>query len=392
MPRTNNERNTDKPIKVGITQGDINGIGYEVIIKTFQDPRIIQMFTPVVYGSSKVASYHRKTLSVTDFNFNLIKNPDQANPRRPNIVNCVNKEVKIELGKSTPIAGELSLLALEQAVNDLKKGKIETLVTAPINKQNIQSSVFDFPGHTEYLARRFETKDYLMLMVSRELRIGVVTGHIPLKNVPEVLNTDLILNKISILNKSLIRDFSIRKPRIAVLGLNPHASDNGLLGKEEGEIIKPAIDQANKENMLVFGPYPADGFFGSDTFKQFDGIIAMYHDQGLVPFKTLSFGNGVNYTAGLPIVRTSPDHGTAYSIAGKNKASESSMREAVYLAVDIFRNRQLHDEIAQKPLDISLEDLQNNQNTDEEVSEANGSQPNNNNRNNRHSRENNNHK
>ncbi|MCF8303413.1 MAG: 4-hydroxythreonine-4-phosphate dehydrogenase PdxA [Bacteroidales bacterium] len=373
MPRNNNdEHNTEKLIKVGITHGDVNGIGYEVIIKAFQDPRIIQMYTPIVYGASKVASYHRKTLSVGDFTFNLIKSPEQAHPRKPNIINCVNTEVKIELGKSTAIAGELSLLALEQAVNDLKKNKIDVLVTAPINKKNIQTSGFDFPGHTEYLARRFETEDYLMLMVSKQLRIGVVTGHIPINQVPEAINKDLILQKIKIMNHSLIRDFNIRKPRIAILGLNPHAGDEGLLGKEEQEIIKPAIDQANEENMLAFGPYPADGFFGSDTFGQFDGILAMYHDQGLIPFKTMSFDSGVNFTAGLPIVRTSPAHGTAYSIAGKNQASESSMREAVYLAVDIYSNRELHDEINRKPLNVSLEELQNNQNNHEAEEEQAG--------------------
>ena len=351
----------DKKIKVGITHGDINGIGYEVIIKSFIDPRIFDIFTPVVYGVSKVASYHRKTLNINDFSFNLIKKPEYANPKRPNIINCYDREVKIELGKSTPTAGELSLLALEAAINSLKKNEIDVLVTAPINKKNIQTKGFNFHGHTEYLAKRFDINKFLMLMISENMRIGVITGHIPLKDVSGKLSENLILDKLDIFNKSLIKDFNIRKPTIAVLGLNPHASDDGLMGKEEKEIIIPAIKKAFDENILAYGPYSADGFFGATTYSQFDGILAMYHDQAMIPFKTLSFGNGVNFTAGLPYVRTSPSHGTAYEIAGKNQASPDSFRQAIYLAIDIYKNRQIYEELNKNPLKIITTDQNNSQ-------------------------------
>ncbi len=322
------------------------------IIKTFLDQRILELFTPIVYGSSKIASYHRKSLNISDFSFNIIKRPELANPKRPNIYNIFEREVKIDLGKSTKIAGELSLLSLEEATKDLQNKLIDVLVTGPINKSNIQSSSFDFPGHTEYLSKKFNAKDYLMLMVSDEMRIGTITGHIPLKDVASALTTELILEKIKILNKSLIQDFTIRKPKIAILGLNPHASDESLHGKEEEEIIIPAIKKASDQNILVYGPYPADGFFGSPNFNKFDGILAMYHDQALIPFKTLSYRNGVNYTAGLPIVRTSPAHGTAYDLAGKDSASPDSFRNALYLACDIYKNRALHKELNMDPLGI----------------------------------------
>lgn len=338
-----------KPV-VGITHGDINSISYEIIIKTFVDNRIFELLTPVVYGSSKVASYHRKTLNVSDFTFNLIKRADTANPKRANIVNINDQEVKIDLGKSTQLAGELALLSLETAIEDLKKKYLDVLVTAPINKKNIQSKDFHFPGHTEYLANKFGVTDYLMLMVSNSLRIGVITGHIPLREVINQLSEELILKKIKILNQSLLQDFGIQSPRIAILGLNPHAGDEGLLGKEEAEIIKPAIDKANEQGIRTFGPFPADGFFGSSSFTQFDGILAMYHDQGMLPFKALSFESGVNFTAGLPIIRTSPAHGTAYEIAGKDIASPNSFREAVYLACDIFNNRREYELITANPL------------------------------------------
>ena len=340
-------------IKVGITHGDINGIGYEVIIKALADNRILEMCTPIVYGSSKVASYHRKSLNINDFSFNLIKKADQANPKRPNIINVHDKDVKIDLGLSTPEAGELSLLALEAAVEDLKNKQIDVLVTAPINKKNIQSGTFHFPGHTEYLADKFGVSDFLMLMISDQTRIGVVTGHIPLSEVPKVITEELILNKLKIMNESLLKDFGIRKPRIAVLGMNPHAGDDGLIGIEEKTIIVPAIEKAFSSGILAFGPFPADGFFGSNNFTKFDGILAMYHDQGLIPFKTISFESGVNFTAGLPFVRTSPAHGTAYDIAGKDMASPDSLRAAMYLACDIFNNRMMHDELNANPLVIS---------------------------------------
>ena len=337
-------------IRIGITHGDVNSIGYEIIIKTLQDQRLMENYTIIVYGSSKVASYHRKTLNINDFNFNLIKRADGAHPRRPNIINIHEEEVKIDLGKSTPVAGEQALLALEMATDDLIKKNFDVLVTAPINKKNIQSPTFDFPGHTEYLAKKFNATDYLMLMVNRTIKIGVITGHIPLQRVSEVLTQDLIIRKIRILHQSLVRDFGILKPRIAILALNPHASDDGLIGDEEGRIIIPAIEKAFDEDILVFGPYPADGFFGASNFHKFDGVLAMYHDQGMLPFKLLSFEDGVNFTAGLPYVRTSPAHGTAYDLAGKNEANPESFRNAVYLACDIYNNRMAYDELQSSSL------------------------------------------
>ncbi|HOI86694.1 MAG TPA: 4-hydroxythreonine-4-phosphate dehydrogenase PdxA [Lentimicrobium sp.] len=349
--------NEKKPV-VGITHGDINSISYEVIIKSFIDNRIFELLTPVVYGSSKVASYHRKMLNVSEFNFNLIKKADAANPKRANIVNINDQEIRIELGKSTQIAGELALLSLEAAVEDLKKGLIDVLVTAPINKQNIQSKNFHFPGHTEYLASRFGATDDLMLMVSNKLRIGMATGHIPLREVPGALTEELLLRKIGILHQSLLQDFAIRSPRIALLGLNPHAGDNGLLGEEEQRVIKPAIDKAFAEGKLVFGPFPADGFFGSGNYTQFDGILAMFHDQGMLPFKAFSFDSGVNYTAGLPVIRTSPAHGTAYELAGKDMASPDSFRAALYLACDIYNNRRMYADITANPLHVSKQETE----------------------------------
>jgi 4-hydroxythreonine-4-phosphate dehydrogenase len=339
-------------VVVGITHGDFNGIGYEVIIKTLHDQRMLEFLTPVIYGASKVASYHRKVLGVNDFNFNLIKNASAANPKRPNIVNCHDEEVKIELGKSTDIAGKLAYEALEQACEDIISGAIDVMVTAPINKKNIQSDNFHFPGHTEYLTGKFGADDSLMLMVSNKIRIGVVSGHVPLRDVPGTITQELILSKLTILDETLKRDFNISRPRIALLGLNPHAGDHGLLGKEEQEIIIPAIQTAFDQGILAYGPYAADGFFGSSTFKSFDGILAMYHDQGLVPFKAMSFESGVNYTAGLPYIRTSPAHGTAYEIAGKNEASPESMRAAIFLAADIYRNRTQYDAMNKNPLEI----------------------------------------
>jgi len=344
-------------IKIGITHGDINGIGYEIIIKSLSLSYIQEQCIPVVYGSSKVASYHRKTVDIKDFNFNLIKNAEQAKEKRANIVNVFDEEVKIDLGLSTEIAGKLALMSLEHAVEDIKKNHIDVIVTAPINKSNIQSEQFHFPGHTEYLAEKFSTKNYLMLMVADKLRIGTVTGHIPLKDVAEQINKEIILNKLQILNKSLIEDFAIRKPKIAVLSLNPHAGDCGLLGKEENDIITPAINEAFDKNIMAFGPFPADGFFGSSDYKKYDAILSMYHDQGLIPFKTMAFDAGVNYTAGLPVVRTSPAHGTAYDIAGKDLASPDSFKEAILLAIEIFKNRKHYKDLNANPLKFSnLED------------------------------------
>ncbi|PKP01385.1 MAG: 4-hydroxythreonine-4-phosphate dehydrogenase PdxA [Bacteroidetes bacterium HGW-Bacteroidetes-9] len=355
MNRTSEQDN--RPI-VGITHGDINSISYEIIIKSFVDNRIFELLTPVIYGSSKVASYHRKTLNVSDFSFNLIKRSDTPNPKRANIININDLEIKIDLGKSTTVAGELALVALEAAIEDLKKNHIDVLVTSPINKKNIQSKEFHFPGHTEYLANKFGSTDYLMLMVSNNLRIGVITGHIPLREVPEHLTEELILQKVKILNHSLLQDFGIRSPRIAILGLNPHAGDEDLIGKEESQVIKPAIEKAIELGMKVFGPFPADGFFGSPAYTQFDGILAMYHDQGMLPFKTLAFNSGVNFTAGLPIIRTSPAHGTAYEIAGKDMASPDSFRAALYLACDIFNNRREYMAMSANPLQPAKQEVE----------------------------------
>jgi 4-hydroxythreonine-4-phosphate dehydrogenase len=337
-------------IRLGITHGDINGISYEVIIKSLADSRILEMCTPIVYGSPKVAAYHRKTLDTELFSFNHIQSAKEANSKRINIINCVDEEIRVELGKSTKQAGEAAYLALEAAVRDLKSGDIQVVVTGPINKENIQSENFNFPGHTEYFAKEFGVKDYLMLMVSDILKVGVVTGHIPISQVAENITKVKILNNIRLLHKTFLEDFSIRKPRIAVLGLNPHAGDGGVIGSEEQSIIIPAIKQANDEGIIVLGPYPADGFFGSGEFKKFDVILAMFHDQGLIPFKSIAFESGVNYTAGLPIIRTSPGHGTAYGIAGTGTASEESFRNALYLAVDLFENRKRYKELSKDPL------------------------------------------
>ncbi|SDC48652.1 4-hydroxythreonine-4-phosphate dehydrogenase PdxA [Williamwhitmania taraxaci] len=344
---------SEERVRVGITQGDINGIGYEVIIKALQDARINDFCTPIVYGSPKVAAYHRKAVNVESFIFNPVKDVDEANPRRSNLINVMDDNVRVDIGKSTPMGGQGSILSLEAAVADLKAGKIDVIVTAPINKNNVQTDTFHFPGHTEYFAKSFDCDDALMLMVSDVLKIGVVTGHIPLEKVSESITMEVILKKLTILNKTLIQDFGIRKPRIAVLGLNPHSGDNGLLGKEEIDVIIPALETARNKGILALGPYPADGFFGSEGFSKFDAVLAMYHDQGLIPFKSMVFDEGVNFTAGLPIIRTSPVHGTAYEIAGKDEANANSFRSAIYLACDLFNNRKLHKEISANPLKTS---------------------------------------
>jgi 4-hydroxythreonine-4-phosphate dehydrogenase len=339
-----------KTILAGISHGDINGIGYEVIIKALSDPMINDVCTPIVYGSPKVAAYHRKALNVNNFSFNNIRTPEEAHLKRANMINCLDDNIRVELGKSTQQGGEAALISLENAVQDLIKGKIQVLVTAPIDKHNIQSKDFQFTGHTDYLKARAGVDEVLMFMISESVKIGVATDHVPLRKVPELITASLLIKKLRLMNQSLILDFGIRKPRIAVLGLNPHAGDNSLLGTEEAEIIAPAVLQSQKEGILVFGPFPADGFFGAGSFSKFDGILAMYHDQGLAPFKALSFDSGVNFTAGLPFVRTSPVHGTAFDIAGKGEASENSFRQAIYLACDIYRNRQLHAELTRNPL------------------------------------------
>ncbi len=331
-------------LKIGITHGDINGIGYEVILKTLEDNRLTELCTLIVYGSPKVAAYHRKLIN-TNINLNLISQPADANPSRVNIINCCGDEVKVDLGKSTPAAGEASFAALERATQDLKEGEIDALLTAPINKNNIQSAQFTFPGHTEYLEQLFGKEgDALMILANDTLRVAVVTGHVPISKVAGLLSIEKITTKLEQFHTSLQQDFGISKPRIAVLGLNPHAGDGGVLGSEEQEIIQPAIEQMRNKGIICFGPLPADGFFGSEHYTHYDGILAMYHDQGLIPFKTLAMENGVNFTAGLPIVRTSPDHGTAYDKAGKNQANPTSLRQALYMAIDIVKQRNSNND------------------------------------------------
>ncbi len=340
----------DNPkIKLGISQGDINGIGYEVIIKSLLDIRINEFFTPIIYGSSKVLAYHRKALDIENFSLNSIRVAAEANLKRSNIINCIDENIRVELGKSTEVAGAASFKALEVAVDDLLNGEIDALVTAPINKDNIQSKDFKFAGHTEYLKHKFGVKDVLMLLVSDRLKVGVVTGHIPLKDVAPTITIELILSKLRILNKSLIEDFNIGKPKIAVLGLNPHSGDNGLIGNEEIDVLIPAITNACNEGIIAMGPFAADGLFGSKDYSKYDAIL------GLAPFKSISFETGVNYTAGLPYIRTSPAHGTAYDLAGKNEASESSFREAMYLAFDIWKNREQYKLLKSNPLQLSQE-------------------------------------
>ncbi len=340
-------------IKVGITCGDFNGVGIEVIMKTFLDNRMHQVCTPVIYASNKLISQQRKLLNMTDFQYITVKNSNEIILRKTNVINCWEEEVNVEFGQQTEAAGKYALTSIQHAVNDLKDGKIDVIVTAPINKHNIQSEDFKFNGHTEFFADYFNANDYLMFLVSDDLRVAVVSGHVPFKDVAAGLTQDKIVAKIKSMDRSLKRDFNVRKPKIAVLGLNPHAGDQGLIGSEEKDIIDPAIKKCFAEGMFVYGPYSADGFFGSGSFKKFDAVLAMYHDQGLIPFKALSFTSGVNFTAGLPIVRTSPDHGTAYDIAGKGQAKEDSFREAIYTAINVLENRQMYDEINAKPLAFS---------------------------------------
>lgn len=340
---------TDNKIRIGITHGDINGISYELILKTFVDSRMLEICTPIVYGSPKVAAYHRKAIDMENFTLNSIRNADEANDKRLNIINVADENVRVELGKPSQLAGDAAYQALERAVADLKNKKIDVLVTCPIHKASIQSEAFNFPGHTEYLEAQFGGKA-VMLMVGQLLRIGVVAGHMPLVEVPGYITQARILEKLQVLHRGLTMDFSIRKPQIAVLGLNPHAGEEGLLGKEEQQVIIPAIEKARENGIMAHGPFAADGFFGAGTFKKFDAILAMYHDQGLIPFKAIEFEAGVNYTCGLPVIRTSPAHGTAYEIAGKNEADPSPFRHAIYLAIEGFNSRTTYAELAKDPL------------------------------------------
>lgn len=343
--------NPNKKIRVGITHGDINGIGYEVIMKALEDPTMVELCTPIVYGSSKALSYHRKALDIPNVNFNMVPRAEEAAEGVNNLVEVIGEEVKIELGTPSEVAGKAALTALKRAADDLRNGIIDVLVTAPINKDTVQSDDFHFPGHTEYLEARIgEGNKALMILCNDDLRVALVSTHLPLAKVSEAVTKAAILEKLAIFNESLVKDFSIVKPRIAVLSLNPHAGENGMLGTEEKEIISPAIEEAYANKILAFGPYAADGFFGSEQYKRFDGVLAMYHDQGLAPFKTIAMEDGVNYTAGLPYVRTSPDHGTGYDIAGSNQANEASLRSAIYKAIDIFRSRNRYYEMRANPL------------------------------------------
>ena len=328
-------------ILVGITQGDSNGIGYEVIIKALSDPRILEQFTPVIYGSSKIFSFYRKTIpEIEQMDTNAINNAREAHPKRVNIVNCLPDSAYAEPGQATPESAKAAIACLDRAVEDLKAGEIDVLVTGPINKKAMSGQGFGFPGHTEYIQNAFGVKDVTMLMVSSRIKVGVVTGHIPLEDVAASITEEKILSKLRLINESLQKDFCIDKPRIAVLSLNPHSGDGGLLGDEEGRIIIPAIKKAVDEGILAFGPFSPDGFFGLSHYENFDATLAMYHDQGLAPFKALSFEDGVNFTAGLPVVRTSPDHGTAFEMAGRDEADPLSMRAAIFTAIDIFRKRE----------------------------------------------------
>ncbi|MFD3003528.1 4-hydroxythreonine-4-phosphate dehydrogenase PdxA [Pontibacter toksunensis] len=327
-------------IKLGISIGDTNGIGPEVVIKTLADQRILNFCTPVIYASADLLKQVKEGLREDHFQFQQVDSAQALVPRKVNAIACWEHELEVTPGNPTPASGKASLDSLQAACRDLKAGLLDGLVTAPINKDNIQSEDFRFPGHTEFLTSYFDAPESLMLLVSEGLRVATVTGHMPVKDVSAKLTEELLIRKMTILLDSLQKDFGILKPRIAVLGLNPHAGEQGLLGCEEVEIIRPAVLHMKDRGYLVFGPYPADGFFGMRQFQQVDAVLAMYHDQGLIPFKTLAFESGVNYTAGLPIVRTSPDHGTAYDIAAKHTASETSFREALFLAYDIIRKRQ----------------------------------------------------
>lgn len=337
-------------IRIGITQGDINGVGYEVILKTFSDPVMLELCTPVVYGSPKVAAYHRKSLNLPT-NFSIVNSASEASDDRLSVVNCTDDEVKVEFGKIDPEAGKAALGALERAVSEYKAGLIDLIVTAPIHKQAIQSEGFSFPGQTEYLEEKLGNgSKSLMILMKDDFRVALVTGHMPVSSIASSLTKELIKEKLLAFNHALKFDFGVDAPRIAVLALNPHAGDNGLLGSEEQTIIAPLLEEMAAKGVLCYGPYPADGFMGTGNYAHFDGVLAMYHDQGLAPFKALAMDEGVNYTAGLPVIRTSPAHGTAFDIAGKGVACEDSFRQAVYVAIDVFRNRRFEKAAHANPL------------------------------------------
>lgn len=339
----------NKPV-IGITCGDINGIGIELLIKIFSDSRILDFCTPVIFANNKVLNFYRKSVPDANINFISIKELNRINHKQINLFNCWEEEVSVTPGTLNDIGGKYAVKSLITAAQALQEGKIDGLVTAPIHKKNTQSQEFNFTGHTPYLKNLFGVKDVAMFMVAENIKVALLTEHVPVKDIAQYVTKENILSKLQILNSSLKRDFGISKPKIAVLGLNPHAGDEGLVGKEDEEIIKPAIKEAKQKDIFCFGPYPADAFFARGQHEKFDGILAMYHDQGLIPFKSLAIGEGVNFTAGLTGVRTSPDHGVAFDIAGKGKADEASFREAIFKCVDIINNRKEFDGQYKNPL------------------------------------------
>ena len=348
-----------RKLVVGITQGDGNGISYEVIIKALADERMLDLCTPVIYGSSKIFGFYKKQIhNIEQINTNVINSAKDAHQKRVNIVNCLPENVFVEPGQSTPESAKAAMTALERAVEDIKEGHIDVLVTAPFNKRAMDKEGFGYTGHTEYLEKKFEVDEVAMIMVCDRLKVCVATGHIPLKEVPNQLTTEKILKKLRLMKASLQRDFCIEAPKIAVLGLNPHCGDGGLMGTEEQEIILPALKAAAAEDIMAFGPYSPDGFFGLANYAKFDAVLAMYHDQGLTPFKALAFEDGVNYTAGLPIIRTSPDHGTAYEMAGRDMADPRSMKAAIYTAIDIYNRRADYDELIENRMTIKAPDTE----------------------------------
>lgn len=340
--------NKSEKIKLGISIGDYNGIGIEIILKTFLDKRMLDFCTPIIFGSTKLITAYKKAINI-DLPMNGIKEVDKAVFGKLNVVNLWNEEIVLDLGKATESSGKFAFKSLEAATNSLEKGEIDVLVTAPINKDNIQSEEFVFPGHTEYLESKLNGES-LMILMADKLRVGLITGHIPVSEISTSITPELIKKKVAILYNTLIQDFAISKPKIAVLGLNPHCGDKGVIGSEDDEIIRPTIAEIQEEGKLVYGPYAADSFFGSKNYQNFDGILAMYHDQGLAPFKTLSFGGGVNFTAGLDKIRTSPDHGTAYELAGKGEANINSFKEAVFSAIQIFKTREEYNSLTKNTL------------------------------------------
>jgi 4-phospho-D-threonate 3-dehydrogenase / 4-phospho-D-erythronate 3-dehydrogenase len=339
----------NKPV-IGISVGDINGIGIELIIKTLNDNRILEICTPLIFGNNKVINFYRKGMQDININFNISKDPGFINHKQLNLFNCWEEDVNITPGVLNDVGGKYAVKSLTAAANALKEEKIDGLVTAPLHKKNVQSAGFNFTGHTPYLKNLFAAKDVAMFMIAENMRVALLTEHVAVKDIAPYITREAILSKLQIINNSLKRDFNINKPRIAVLALNPHSGDEGLIGKEEEEIIKPAIKDAKQKDIFCFGPYAADAFFARGQHEKFDGVLAMYHDQGLIPFKSMAIGEGVNYTAGIAGVRTSPDHGVAFDIAGQGKADESSFRESIFKCVDIINGRREYDEQYNNPL------------------------------------------